>query len=86
MSYHSGKEYLAGEGIMHYQYVPARTSHILHIILTVLTLGLWFPIWMVIWIRNHNRMVARPLPAPIVTPVYRGPITYPQPRTFDGPR
>jgi hypothetical protein len=46
-----------------YQYVPARTSHILHLILTCMTLGLWSPVWFFVWLHNHNRMVPRVLPA-----------------------
>jgi hypothetical protein len=46
----------------HYQYVPARTSHILHLILTCMTLGLWSPVWFLVWLHNHNRMVTKALP------------------------
>lgn len=40
-------------------YVPAYTNHLLHLVLTLVTFGLWFPVWVLIWLVNHNRTVAR---------------------------
>jgi hypothetical protein len=47
------------------QYVPARTNHLLHWILCLFTLGLWFPVYCVVALYNHNRMVLRQLPESI---------------------
>jgi len=33
---------------------PHRTNHILHLLLTVFTAGLWGPIWFLIWVLNRN--------------------------------
>lgn len=41
------------------QYVPAYTNHLLHLVLTLVTLGLWFPVWVIVWLVNHNRVVPR---------------------------
>ena len=56
-----------------YQYVPARTNHILHFLMTCMTLGLWLPIWFFAWLRNRGRMVAKRLPQPVFYPPYGGP-------------
>ena len=44
------------------QYVPAKTSHILHAVLTFFTMGFWFPVWIAVTVYNHNRSVARQIP------------------------
>jgi hypothetical protein len=41
------------------QLVPAKTSHILHLVLTLFTFGLWSPVWFIVWLYNHNRSVQR---------------------------
>jgi hypothetical protein len=46
-----------------YQYVPARTNHILHLLLTMFSFGLWAPVWVTVWLFNHNRTIARLVPA-----------------------
>lgn len=51
-----------------YQYVPARTNHLLHAILFVCTLSLWGPVWFITWLRNHNRTVLKQLPTPPLPP------------------
>jgi len=38
-------------------YVPAKTNHVLHLILTVLTLGCWLPFWGVIAVVNNGKYV-----------------------------
>lgn len=48
---------------MTYQYVPARTNHVLHFILCGVTLGLWFPVYCLVVLHNHGRMVAKRLPS-----------------------
>lgn len=53
----------------HYQYVPARTNHLLHLILTFCTFGFWLPVWFVIALRNHGRTVTKLLPMPPAAPV-----------------
>jgi hypothetical protein len=59
------------------QYVPAKTSHIIHLMLTFLTLGFWSPVWFFVWLYNHNRMVPRRYWVPLdYTPQYR-PGAYP---------
>jgi hypothetical protein len=30
------------------------TNHLLHLILTVFTCGLWAPVWLVVWLINRN--------------------------------
>lgn len=39
------------------QLVPAKTSHILHLIMTCITFGMWSPVWLIITLYNHNRSV-----------------------------
>lgn len=72
---------------MHQQvtYVPAYTNHLLHLTLSIVTLGLWVPVWFTVWIVNHNRTVPRT--DWVSTPQYvyqapihvygQGPTTYP---------
>jgi hypothetical protein len=54
--------YLAGEGIVSYQYVPVKTNHLLHWIICALTFGLWFPGYVIIALHNHNRTTLKALP------------------------
>jgi hypothetical protein len=39
------------------QMVPARTNHVLHLLLTLFTFGLWAPVWFIVALYNSNRMV-----------------------------
>jgi hypothetical protein len=56
---------------MGYQYVPAKTNHLLHWILCLFTLGLWFPVYILVALHNHGRMVLKQLPdASPLTPGY----------------
>lgn len=55
------------------QYVPVKTSHILHLLLTLLTFGFWSPIWFILALYNHNRTV----PRQFWVPVYPGSPTVP---------
>lgn len=68
---------------MTYQYVPARTNHILHFVLSCMTVGLWVPVWMFATIRNHNRSVTKRLPVAPTKPAWMQPQgvypTYPPP-------
>lgn len=34
-------------------YQPRRTSHLLHLVLTIITLGAWAPVWIVVTILNN---------------------------------
>lgn len=38
-------------------FVPARTNHVLHLILTIITFGLWAPVWLIVALINANRTV-----------------------------
>lgn len=42
---------------------PYETNHILHLLLTVFTFGLWSPVWLVIACRNSNERARRDAPA-----------------------
>lgn len=33
-------------------------NHLLHLILTLITLGLWAPVWLAVFTRNHDLRVA----------------------------
>lgn len=44
---------------MQTQLVPARTNHLLHLLLSLFTLGFWVPVWFIVALYNHNRMVPR---------------------------
>lgn len=63
------------QGYWSTQYVPARTNHILHLVLTLVTLGLWLPVWFVVWLYNNSRMVPmqiwNQLPGPIPTTLHQ---------------
>lgn len=60
-----------------YQYVPAKTRHGLHFLLSVFTFGLWLPVWIGMTIYNHNRSVLKQLPpAPVQAHAYM-PAQYP---------
>jgi hypothetical protein len=50
-------------------YVPAYTNHLLHAMLTFVTLGMWFPVWFTIWLVNHNRTVPKQIWVNAPTPV-----------------
>lgn len=47
------------------QYVPVKTSHILHLLLTLLTFGFWSPVWFILALYNHNRTVPRQFWVPV---------------------
>ena len=32
-----------------------RTSHVLHLLLTIITAGLWIPVWIIVTINNRTR-------------------------------
>jgi hypothetical protein len=44
------------------QYVPVRTRHLMHLVISCFTFGLWLPVWAIVAIYNHNRTVLRQLP------------------------
>lgn len=56
-----------------YQYVPARTNHILHFVISCFTLGLWLPVWFLVWLANHNRSVTKRLPVAPQNPAWMHP-------------
>jgi hypothetical protein len=59
-------------------YVPAYTNHVLHLILSLVTFGLWFPVWVFIWLMNHNRTVARQVWVPVAPQqAYHSPYPHP---------
>jgi hypothetical protein len=35
-------------------YVPPGTNHVVHLLLTVFTLGLWAPVWLLIAVQNDR--------------------------------
>lgn len=35
--------------------VPVETNHVFHLLATVFTCGLWFPVWMIMWAVNTSR-------------------------------
>jgi hypothetical protein len=39
-------------------YVPATTNHVLHLLLTLLTCGMWGFVWLIVAAVNANRKVA----------------------------
>lgn len=41
---------------------PFRTNHVLHLLLTVLTFGLWAPVWAFIAWQNASRRAAMRMP------------------------
>jgi len=44
-----------------YQLQKRKTSHVLHLILSVITFGLWIPVWILVAISNamHNGQMER---------------------------
>jgi hypothetical protein len=38
-------------------YVPAKTNHVLHLLLTIVTLGMWAPVWLIMTVVNSSRLV-----------------------------
>lgn len=44
------------------QYVPVRTRHLMHLVITCFTFGLWLPVWVIVAIHNHNRTKLKRLP------------------------
>lgn len=50
------------------QMVPARTNHLLHMVLTLFSLGFWSPVWAIVTLYNHNRSVPQQVwqPRPFV--------------------
>lgn len=42
---------------------PYDTNHILHLLLTVFTFGLWAPVWLIIGVTNSNAKARRDGPA-----------------------
>jgi hypothetical protein len=67
-------------GIMVTQ-APKSTSHLFHLIMTLLTFGLWFPIWMIMWIINANsrrRVVTGTQTTHYSPPPGAGPPAYPR--------
>lgn len=51
-------------------YIPVQTNHVLHLVLTLLTFGMWLPVWIVMAIVNTNRVKAYtpPVPASAIPP------------------
>ena len=49
------------------QYVPVRTRHLMHLVISCFTFGLWLPVWAIVAIYNHNRTVLRQLPPPSIS-------------------
>jgi hypothetical protein len=75
--------------------VPAKTNHVLHLILTLISCGMWSPIWLIVALYNVNRMVphvgygvstqAYPqMPMPLARPVQQLPAM--QHPTMEHPR
>jgi len=63
--------YAPAQGYWATQYVPAKTSHILHLVLFLLTFGLWAPVWLIVALYNHNRSVPRRTWVPYQYPANR---------------
>lgn len=65
--------------------VPARTNHALHLILFLITFGLWTPVWIVVAAINSGRQVPQAQtfvqqPAPYHYPIQYAQGQYPPPQ------
>lgn len=43
------------ESRWHITYQPVKTNHLLHLLVTMFTCGLWFPVWMIVWFVNAGK-------------------------------